>query len=178
MKNKLLYAVLCVSALTMAGCSSGTEQENKNATKEVQPGQAPAAAEQEQQANPEQIEEVTVRALGNTMSEIRYDQKTITVPANTRVRVTLINESSDPAMLHNIVFTDKGKFKLAALAGQKAGPEGDYVPKSPIIIAYSPMAKPGQTLTFEFNAPPPGEYDFVCTFPGHYMQMNGTFIVK
>ena len=32
-------------------------------------------------------------------------------------------------------------------------------------------------MTVEFTAPAEGEYTYVCTFPGHYMMMQGTMRV-
>ena len=50
------------------------------------------------------IEEFTIRALGNTMSEMKYDLPNITVNEGSKVKITLVNESEDAAMIHNIVF--------------------------------------------------------------------------
>lgn len=36
------------------------------------------------------------------------------------------------------------------------------------------MLDNGQSEVLEFNAPDkPADYEFVCTFPGHYMLMRG-----
>ena len=81
-------------------------------------------------------------------------------------------------MVHNIVFVQYGKKKEIALAGNDAGPDKGYVPDSPDIIAASQLAYHGDTITLTFDAPPRGNYEFVCTYPGHYDKMNGYFIVK
>ena len=36
----------------------------------------------------------------------------------------------------------------------------------------------GEETEITFTAPEPGEYPFLCTFPGHFGIMNGKFIVK
>jgi azurin len=36
----------------------------------------------------------------------------------------------------------------------------------------------GETDVIEFQAPPAGEYEFLCSFPGHYAMMRGKFVVK
>jgi len=37
---------------------------------------------------------------------------------------------------------------------------------------------PGESFTLEFSAPEePGDYPYVCTFPGHWRGMNGTMRV-
>jgi plastocyanin len=40
------------------------------------------------------------------------------------------------------------------------------------------MAEPGKTVTFEFTAPEAGTYTYICTYPGHWMKMQGTLIVE
>lgn len=42
------------------------------------------------------------------------------------------------------------------------------------LIAYSALVSPGATAEMEFVVPPPGEYTFICLFPGHAQMMIGT----
>jgi azurin len=47
------------------------------------------------------------------------------------------------------------------------------------VIAFTPMLGGGQAATVEFKAPEaPGEYPFLCTFPGHAPSMNGIMTVE
>jgi hypothetical protein len=54
-----------------------------------------------------------------------------------------------------------------------------YVPeKDTRVIAATKMLDPGQKETLKLTAPKEeGEYDYVCTFPGHWMIMWGKWIV-
>ena len=62
-------------------------------------------------------------------------------------------------------------------AGLMAGPP-DYVPEDDAIIAYTEMAAPGETVSMTFTAPSePGEYRYICTYPGHYGVMQGMMVV-
>ena len=45
-------------------------------------------------------------------------------------------------------------------------------------IAHTKMLGGGESDTIEFDAPAPGTYTFMCTFPGHYALMQGKFIVE
>jgi azurin len=48
------------------------------------------------------------------------------------------------------------------------------VPAIPEVLFATTLVDPGQTLTVQFKAPEePGEYPYVCTFPGHWRVMNG-----
>jgi azurin len=93
------------------------------------------------------------------------------------VKITLINQATDSAMIHNIVFVYDGTRNATATAGLKAGPEKDYVPDLITVIAASSLAKPGETVELEFDAPEVGSYYFICTYPGHWQKMTGVFIV-
>ena len=123
-------------------------------------------------------EEFTVGAVGNTMSEMKFDKKNITVQAGSWVRINLVNEGVDPAMLHNIVFVKYGTRKEVAKQSIEAGPDLQFVPKSSDVIAYSDLADPGETVVLEFEATEKGNYEFICTYPGHSEIMRGYFFVK
>ena len=124
------------------------------------------------------IEEFTIRALGNTMSEMKYDLPNITVKEGSKVKITLVNESEDAAMIHNIVFIKYGSRKEVAAEAITAGVANKYIPNNTNVIAGSDLANPKETIIFEFNAPKKGNYEFLCTYPGHSEMMRGYFFVK
>ena len=123
-------------------------------------------------------EEFTVGAVGNTMSDMKFDVKNITVKEGSWVRIKLVNEGIDPAMLHNIVFINYGTRKEVAMQSIDAGPDRKYVPDNSNVIAFSDLANPGETIILEFKAPDRGNYEFLCTYPGHSEIMRGYFFVK
>ena len=45
-------------------------------------------------------------------------------------------------------------------------------------LAYTKMLGGGESDTITFDAPEPGTYIFICSFPGHYQLMMGEFIVS
>jgi uncharacterized cupredoxin-like copper-binding protein len=55
-----------------------------------------------------------------------------------------------------------------------------YIPVSAVddLIAYTPLVSPGQTVEMEFVVPDPGEYTFICLFPGHAQMMLGTLTAR
>jgi putative heme-binding domain-containing protein len=54
-----------------------------------------------------------------------------------------------------------------------------YVPQSDSVICYTDIVEPGSEFTIYFVAPTtPGTYPYLCTFPGHWMVMNGELIVR
>ncbi len=50
--------------------------------------------------------------------------------------------------------------------------------KGMAILAHTPMSTPGETVQVTFTAPSePGTYRYICTYPGHYVMMQGTMTV-
>jgi uncharacterized cupredoxin-like copper-binding protein len=48
------------------------------------------------------------------------------------------------------------------------------------VLAMTAMAGPGETVQVTFKAPAkPGKYEFICSFPGHFLAgMKGVLVVK
>ena len=165
--KKITYLL---SIALFASCGAPNENKEKNnVEKEVQT----QVAETEKN-----WEEFTIGAVGNTMSEMKYDVSNITVSEGSWVRITLVNEGVDLAMLHNIVFVNYGTRKEVATEAITAGSAAKYVPNNSNVIAASDLANPGETITLEFEAPKKGNYEFICTYPGHSEIMSGYFFVK
>jgi azurin len=123
-------------------------------------------------------QEFNISAVGNTMQDMKYDIENITVKENSWVRITLKNEGVDAAMLHNILFVNFGKRKDLAIKATEAGSAKEFIPEDENLIAASTLAKPGETVVLEFQAPRKGNYEFFCSYPGHAMMMRGYFFVK
>lgn len=172
MNIKIQFLPSLILFFFLAACSGGGTNENQQ--EETSQESVDETTEPQEQT----IEEITIKAIGNTMQEMNYDMEEIRVPAGAKVKLTLINEGESAAMIHNIVFVYEGTMEVTANAALQAGPQKDYVPDSPTIIAASPLAQPGETVTLEFDAPEAGTYEFICTYPGHWQQMNGKLIVE
>lgn len=120
--------------------------------------------------------ELTMQPVGNEMT---FAQTEISAQPGQTVSITFENTADNPAMSHNVVVltagTDVNAFGRAAMGAA----ETDYIPAemASSVIANTPMAAPGETVTVEFVAPGPGTYTYVCTYPGHFMTMQGTLTV-
>jgi len=54
-----------------------------------------------------------------------------------------------------------------------------YIPATEQVLAYTDVVSPGERQTIFLTAPEaPGRYPFLCTFPGHWMVMNGELVVR
>ncbi len=55
----------------------------------------------------------------------------------------------------------------------------NYIPRTDDILFYMDIVPPGNDFTISFRAPSTkGRYPFLCTFPGHWMVMNGVMTVE
>ncbi len=129
----------------------------------------------------------TLRAIGVSVFTIRtireqmlYDKTLIVVEAGKPVEIILLN---DDAMPHNLVILKPGTLDEIGQASEKMTPEPDaqgrlYVPDSPKVLLATKLVEPGQQAKLSFTAPEePGDYPYVCTFPGHWRRMTGTLAV-
>jgi azurin len=54
-----------------------------------------------------------------------------------------------------------------------------YVPESSDVLVYTDMTNAGSAFTINFDTPKEkGDYPYLCTFPGHWMVMNGVLKVE
>lgn len=121
--------------------------------------------------------EITVEAN----DRMQFDTKEISVKAGEKITLTLIHVGKLPkqAMGHNWVLLKEGVVvKDFAMEAMKAK-DNDYLPKdSKDVIVATELLGGGETDTITFEAPAKGTYTFICTFPGHYGIMQGTFVVS
>ncbi|MBX3238646.1 MAG: hypothetical protein KIT80_07680 [Chitinophagaceae bacterium] len=105
---------------------------------------------------------------------LKYDNTNITVKAGAKVKLTFENTDDMP---HNVVITAPGSADEVGVAALNMGLSGErmhYVPQSSKVLFYTGLLQPGKTETIYFTAPSaPGNYPFVCTYPGHYLVMRG-----
>ena len=113
--------------------------------------------------------------------QMRFNLSEITVKQGQIVVLTLKHVGKLPkaAMGHNWVLlrpdTDLASFAMSAMKAK----DNEYVPlEAPEVMVNTILLGGGEKTTIEFEAPASGTYSFICSFPGHYALMQGTFIVE
>ncbi len=114
---------------------------------------------------------------------LRFDPDLFSVKSGSAVELTFYNPDN---MYHNLVVVDAGaidRVGLAAdlMAGDPKGLEKHYVPDDPGVLHWTPQLTIGgaRTHVLRFYAPDePGEYPYICTFPGHWRAMRGVMRVE
>jgi azurin len=129
-----------------------------------------------------EVKGVVVKRTIMTIKEaMKYSPAEFTVPAGATVE--LIFENVD-AMQHNWVLGTLGSQEKIGLAADKMitaadGAAKNYIPAMPEVLAYTPLVESDGRVKVVFKAPSvPGNYPFLCTFPGHWRIMNGIMKVE
>lgn len=120
----------------------------------------------------------------NGTDAMQYSVKKIEAKPGESLKIVLSTVSSMPKteMAHNFILLAKGtnvdSFVMAASLARNT----EYIPaaKKASILASTKLAGGGETVEVTFTAPTePGEYVYICSFPGHYAAgMKGILVVK
>jgi uncharacterized protein len=112
---------------------------------------------------------------------MKYDKTLLTAKAGTVIQIVLKNPDH---MQHNFVLIKPNTTaKVGAEADKLVQNQGgqasmnarlQYVPRIPEVLFATPLVNPGKTYTLTFKVPDtPGDYPYLCTFPGHWRIMKG-----
>jgi len=113
----------------------------------------------------------TIEVVG--ADNLQFDVTLIEAEPGETLRIVFTTVSNMPpqAMSHNLVImdleTDLDAFAMASMMAA----DNDYIAPDyeDQIIAATEMVGGGESSTIEFTVPEtPGDYDYVCTFPGHF----------
>ncbi|TDH19993.1 dehydrogenase [Segetibacter sp. 3557_3] len=118
--------------------------------------------------------------MGVIKDVMKFDKAVITAKAGTVVSLVFRNPDH---MQHNFVLIRPGTTEKVGAAADKLAtdPNGtklNYVPRMAEVLAATPLVNPGGKVTITFTVPDkPGDYPYVCTFPGHWRIMKGVMKV-
>lgn len=112
---------------------------------------------------------------------LQFIQKKISVKAGERVTIRFENPDVVP---HNWLLARPGSLQTLGeqcnlMITDPQGLAKHYVPESADVLAYTDMTNPQGKSIIHLTAPnEPGQYPYLCTFPGHWMVMNGVMQVE
>ncbi len=156
--------LLVAASLWLAGCGPSEKPSTTSA-----PPPAPAGTR-------------TLQITGD--DTMHYNVTRLEAQAGESLRVVFTNIGKMPkqAMAHNWVLLkpcSEADFNAFGMAAVMATPTHIPPGKAAQIIAQTRLLGPGESETIDFKAPgEPGEYSFLCTFPGHFALMRGKLVVK
>lgn len=123
---------------------------------------------------------VSVFALKSVREQMRFDITTIVVEAGKPFEIVFENVDMMP---HNVVVMQGGAREEIGKKADAMDPTPDrqgraFVPDDNRILAATRLVEPGQKETLKMKAPDaPGDYEYVCTYPEHWMNMWGRLVV-
>jgi len=112
---------------------------------------------------------------------LQFVQKQLTAKAGEKLTIIFKNPDVVP---HNWLLAKPGSLqklgdKCNLMITDPQGLTKHYVPDSDDVIAYTDMTNPKGEFTIHITAPKDkGDYPYLCTFPGHWMVMNGVLKVE
>jgi putative heme-binding domain-containing protein len=112
---------------------------------------------------------------------LSYTVASFKVRAGEPIKLTFSNPDVVP---HNWTLARPGTLAKVGDLVNKIIAEPDaaarhYIPRGDDILVYTDIVEPGRDSIVFFQAPSrPGRYPYLCTFPGHWMVMNGVMIVE
>ncbi|MCE2800305.1 MAG: plastocyanin/azurin family copper-binding protein [Planctomycetaceae bacterium] len=116
--------------------------------------------------------EIQIKAMDN----LQFSEKKLQAKPGEVIKLKFVNPDVVP---HNWALVQPGRLEqVGDLANKLIGsPEAylkQYVPDSDAVICFTDIIEPGSEFSIYFKAPEkPGRYPYLCTFPGHWMVMNG-----
>lgn len=152
-------------------CGQSKKEEKKDTFQYEQ------AAEQEEATDEKSQNEILI--TGNDM--MQFSTREIRVKAGTTVTLTLkhIGKLDKNIMGHNWVLLQSGVDLMGFATVAASAKETEFIPAdTQDVIVHTSLLGGGESDTITFDAPAPGTYQFVCSFPGHFSQMQGKFIVE
>jgi azurin len=164
-------ALLLITVSLFTACSGDSEATEETATAETM------VMEEETTKMEDGVAKVDLYSS----DQMKYDKSEITVPAGSKVELTLTHTGTMPkeTMGHNFVLLTQGTDLVTFTTEASKAMDNGYVPTgSEAVIANTELIGGGGSTTITFDAPAAGTYDFICSFPGHYALMKGKFIVE
>ena len=112
---------------------------------------------------------------------MKFDQDELRAKAGEKLKVVFTN--NDPSkIMHNVAFVKPGKADAVMTAALALGNQGmvrNFIPAGDDILSASTLVLPGKASALYFTAPTePGNYPYICTYPGHGLLMRGVLVVE
>jgi azurin len=141
----------------------------------------PTASSSPGSATPAPPAEATLAIDTATGAEdFHYAADALSAPPGSTITLTLNNMTNpDDEVGHNWILVKPGQEDAVLASGTAAGDDNDWLDKEdPGIIAATRLIEGNEKSSVTFDAPAPGSYTFLCTFPKHYPGgMKGTLTI-
>ena len=127
-------------------------------------------------------QDAKIEITGN--DQMQFNTKAFEVTEGQKVVLSFkhIGQLPAVAMGNNVVILKSGTAVPAFATKCAPAKDTGYIPQDEeskaAIVAHTKMLGGGESDEITFTAPAPGEYPFICSFPGHFAIMQGVMTVK
>lgn len=127
-------------------------------------------------------QDAKIEITGN--DQMQFNVKAFEVKEGQKVVLSFkhIGQLPAVAMGHNVVILKPGTAVPAFATKCAPAKDTEYIPQDEEskaqIVAYTKMLGGSESDEITFTAPAPGDYPFICSFPGHFAIMQGVMTVK
>jgi azurin len=166
--SNLFVAALVLAITFSCGSSSSEKKSNSDEASKEKP-------EVEEVSTPDSV---MLSIEGNDLMQYNTDKLEVIEGQIVTLTLKHVGKMSVDAMGHNWVLlaagTDVPAFGTAAVSAKTTG----YIPEDmkEMVIANTQTIGGGEETSVTFTAPSAGYYTFICSFPGHYGVMQGSFV--
>ena len=125
------------------------------------------------------LDEAAIRITA-VPNQLAFFPNEFRIKAGSKVRVFFNNPD---LQIHNLVIVKPGSEQEIGLLADRMAQDADamqrsFVPDSDKVLWSTPLVNGGKKVELELIAPgQPGNYPFICTFPGHWRVMKGIMVV-
>lgn len=110
----------------------------------------------------------------------RFKPSQVTVKSGEKVTIVFKNSGKISKLKHSLVILKSGvdvdRFGNDLMAADNEN--GVPAKLKGETLAVSAMLGPGESARLELTAPEPGQYVFICGFPGHHSVSRGVMVVQ
>ena len=182
MKNIIVFSifkkmVIFLILISISSCGNNESQKKEK----FQYKRTKTEQSKQSKSDPSSLKKEIAIIINSDDFSMKFDKKEIIAFIGQKITLTLnhTGKLDKLVMGHNFVLLKKGvntnEFGIKASSEK----ENEYIPDGGNqVIAHTKLIGGGETDTITFDAPEKGTYEFICSFPGHYMSMKGKLIIK
>jgi len=186
-RDVLRASALAAGTLWLTSCSGGPgpAQPTEPSASSTSPSKTPEPTDTVVPTVDPKVEAASTVSLdigtATGKTEFKYNKDTLEASAGSKIKLTFTNNTNKMDEVgHNWVLVKPGQEDSVVANGKNAGDTVDYLQSGdPGVIAHTRLIEGEQKDTIVFDAPPPGKYTYLSTFPDQYASgMKGTFTIK
>lgn len=172
MKKVTLSIMTGLALFAFASCGGNSDQDTTTT--------APTEMTDDDATSDEVAGPITIEL--NAGDDMKFDKDILEAKPGQEVTLILhhTGKMTKETMGHNFVLLKQGTDVNAFGQAAAADKENDHIPAGmkDQVIVHTDLIGGGESTQITFKAPEAGNYPFLCSFPGHFGSMKGTFIVE